>query len=33
MGIKNLQDLEDLKNMPKADIEYNKFDTFQCVNK
>ena len=28
MGIKNLQDLEDLKNLPKAGIAYNKFDTF-----
>ena len=28
MGIKNLADLEDLKNMPKAPIEYNKFETF-----
>lgn len=28
MGIKNLSDLEDLKNMPKAPIEYNKFDSF-----
>lgn len=28
MGIKNLQDLEDLKNLPKAVISYNKFDTF-----
>ena len=28
MGIKNLQDLEDLKNLPKTGISYNKFDTF-----
>lgn len=28
MGIKNLQDLEDLKKLPKTEISYNKFDTF-----
>lgn len=28
MGIKNLLDLEDLKNLPKTKIQYNKFDTF-----
>ena len=28
MGIKNLLDLEDLKYLPKAQIQYNKFDTF-----
>lgn len=28
MGIKNLSDLEDLKTLPKAEIQYNKFDTF-----
>ena len=28
MGIKDMNDLEDLKNLPKSRIEYNKFDTF-----
>ncbi len=28
MGIKDLADLEDLKNLPKSTIEYNKFDTY-----
>ncbi len=28
MGIKNLSDLEELKNLPKVSIQYNKFDTF-----
>lgn len=28
MGIKNMQDLEDLMNLPKKKIEYNKFDTY-----
>lgn len=28
MGIKDLDDLENLMNMPKNEIEYNKFDTF-----
>ena len=28
MGIKNLADLETLKNLPKAPILYNSFDTF-----
>lgn len=28
MGIKDLSDLEALKKLPKAVIEYNKFDTF-----
>lgn len=28
MGIKNLLDLEELKNLPKTKIQYNKFDTF-----
>lgn len=28
MGIKNLNDLEDLKNLAKLPIEYNKFDTY-----
>ena len=28
MGIKNLADLENLKNMPKTPIEYNKFQSF-----
>ena len=28
MGIKNIDDLEILKNLPKSSIEYNKFDTF-----
>lgn len=28
MGIKDLHDLETLKNMPKGKIDYNKFDTF-----
>ena len=28
MGIKNLEDLETIKTMPKAEIHYNKFDTF-----
>ena len=28
MGIKNLNDLEDLKKLPKSEIKYNKFDTF-----
>ena len=28
MGIKNLNDLDDLKNLPKAKIMYHRFDTF-----
>ncbi len=28
MGIKDLNDLETLKNLPKAEINYNKFDTY-----
>ena len=28
MGIKNLNDLEELKSFPKKEIKYNKFDTF-----
>ena len=28
MGIKDLLDLEALKNLPKSKIQYNKFDTF-----
>lgn len=28
MGIKNLSDLEDLMNLPKQTIKYNKFDTY-----
>lgn len=28
MGIKNLADLETLKNLPKVPILYNSFDTF-----
>lgn len=28
MGIKNLQDLEDLKGLPKKEILYNKFESF-----
>ncbi len=28
MGIKNLNVLEELKNLPKKEIQYNKFDTF-----
>ncbi len=30
MGIKNLSDLDTLLNIPKDEIEYNKFDKSYC---